>query len=254
MTAKRKLPLPEKQCSLLKTAQHTQHMSTQATHPPCSAIIVAAGSSRRMGFDKLSAPLRGKPVLHWTIEAFLAAETIDSIVLVCPKERWCLLDGLVFTKPVVRTDGGTDRQDSVSNGLAALPTGTRFAAVHDGARPLIAPSDIDRCVHAAIDHRAATLARRATDTMKRSDENDFCLEAISRDHLWCMETPQVFDIGLLDMAYQNVTASSLRVTDEVSAIQAIGAKVKFIESLHPNLKITTPADLALAEALLAMTS
>jgi len=254
MTAIRNLPLPEKQCHLLRTPQHIPNMSVETAHPSCSAIIVAAGSSRRMGFDKLSAHLRGKPVLRWTIEAFLAAETIDSIVVVCPSERWSLLEGLAFSKPVMRSDGGTDRQDSVSNGLTALPTGTRFVAVHDGARPLIDPADIDRCIHAAITHQAATLARRATETIKRSDADDFSLEALSRDHLWCMETPQVFETNLLEQAYQNVAASSLRVTDEVSAVQGIGAKVKFIESLQPNLKITTPADLALAEALLAIKS
>lgn len=203
-----------------------------------------------MGFDKLSARLRGIPVLRRTLEAFLAAETIGSVVIVCPEDRWRLLDGLDFIKPVTRVDGGADRQDSVANGIAALGPEARFVAVHDGARPLVSPEDIDRCVAAALEYRAATLARRATETMKRSDENAFCLEAVSRENLWCMETPQVFGTDLLMEAYQNVAARGLTVTDEVSALQEIGVKVKFIESLHPNPKITTPADLALAEALL----
>jgi 2-C-methyl-D-erythritol 4-phosphate cytidylyltransferase len=115
---------------------------------------------------------------------------------------------------------------------------------------LVAPEDIDRCVAAAIEHRAASLARRATETMKRSDAGDFSAEAVSRENLWCMETPQVIEISLLRDAYAAVVANHLLVTDEVSAVQAIGAKVKFIESRRPNLKITTQADLALAEALL----
>lgn len=216
--------------------------------PSCTAILVAAGSSRRMGFDKLASNLSGKPVLRQTLEAFLAADSICSVVVVCPEERWGLLDGMDFTKPVTRTDGGADRQDSVVRGLAMADA--RFVAVHDGARPLVAPEDIDRCVAAAIEHRAAALARRATETMKRSDAEDFSAEAVSRENLWSMETPQVFDISLLREAYAAVASRGLTVTDEVSAVQAIGARVKFVESRHPNLKITTPADLALAEALL----
>jgi 2-C-methyl-D-erythritol 4-phosphate cytidylyltransferase len=159
-----------------------------------------------------------------------------------------LLDG-GFAKPVIRTDGGAGRQNSVEAGLAALDPAANFVAVHDGARPLVSPDDIDACVAAAIGHRAASLARRATETMKRSDENDYCTEAVSRENLWCMETPQVFEVSLLREAYQHVAADGLTVTDEVSAVQALGVMVKFIESRHPNLKITTPADLALAEAL-----
>jgi 2-C-methyl-D-erythritol 4-phosphate cytidylyltransferase len=89
-----------------------------------------------------------------------------------------------------------------------------------------------------------------TETLKRSDEDDFSATAVSREQLWFMETPQVFEIPLLRQAYQTVASQGLAVTDEVSALEAIGARVKLVESRHPNLKITTPADLALAEALL----
>ena len=216
----------------------------------CSAILVAAGSSRRMGFDKLASPLAGIPVLRRTLDAFLAAESVAAVVVVCPPERWDLLGGREFTKPVSRVDGGADRQDSVMAGLAALPADTELVAVHDGARPLVSPADIDRCVAAASEHRAAALARRVTETLKRSDTDDFSAEAVSREQLWFMETPQVFETPLLRAAYQNISSHGLTVTDEVSALEAIGVRVKFVESGHPNLKITTPADLALAEALL----
>ena len=215
----------------------------------CSAILVAAGSSRRMGFDKLTSPLAGIPVLRRTLDAFLAADSIAEIVVVCPEERWCLLGG-GFSKPVKRVDGGADRQDSVVAGLAALSAKTGLVAVHDGARPLVAPADIDRSVAAALEFRAAALARRVTETLKRSDAADFSAGAVSRENLWFMETPQVFEIPLLLEAYEAVAAQGLTVTDEVSAMEAIGVQVKFIESIQPNLKITTPADLALAEALL----
>jgi 2-C-methyl-D-erythritol 4-phosphate cytidylyltransferase len=203
-----------------------------------------------MGFDKLASPLAGVPVLRRTLDAFLAAESIAEVVVVCPPERWELLGDMEFSKPVRRVDGGADRQHSVAAGLAALAAGARLVAVHDGARPLITPADIDRCVAAAGEHRAAALARRVTETLKRSDADAFSADAVSREQLWFMETPQVFEIPLLLEAYAAVAAQELAVTDEVSALEAIGVRVKFVESTYPNLKITTPADLALAEALL----
>ena len=227
-------------------------MPARNSVPDCTAILVAAGSSRRMGRDKLAWPLAGLPVLRRTLEAFLAADTITAIVVVCPEERWQLLGGPSFPKPVTRADGGVNRQDSVANGLAATVSAARYVAVHDGARPLVAPEDSDRCVTAAIEHRAATLASRVTETMQRSDADDFSAEPVSRDHLWRLETPQVFDITLLREARAALTASGRVLTDEVTAVQSCGTRVKFVESRHPNLKITTPADLALAEALLSI--
>ncbi len=223
-------------------------MTANAPSRPCSAILVAAGSSQRMGFDKLAAPLDGVPVLRRTLEAFMAAESISEIVVVCPQERWNLL-GENFTKPVRRVDGGESRQDSVMAGLAALSLTSALVAVHDGARPLVAPGDIDRCVAAASENRAAALARRVTETLKRSDPVDYSTEGVSREHLWFMETPQVFEIPLLIDAYAEVAARGLTVTDEVSVLEAVGVRVKFVESTKTNLKITTPSDLALAEAL-----
>ena len=224
-------------------------MPAATKHPHCAAIIVAAGSSRRMGMDKLAWPLHGVPVLRRTLDAFLAAGSIHSIVVVCPQERWELLEGAAYHKPVRRIDGGGERHESVAKGLAAIDPAAQYVAVHDGARPLVAPADIDTCVAAATRHQAAALARRATETMKRADAEDFCVESVSRDNLWCMETPQVFAAALLREAYRIVSEAGLRVTDEVSAVQELGARVKFIESSRPNLKITTPADLALAAAL-----
>ena len=200
-----------------------------------------------MGFDKLAALLGGVPVLRRTLEAFLAADSIAEVIVVCPEERWELLGGN-FTKPVIRVDGGADRQDSVAAGLALVTS--NYVAVHDGARPLVSPADIDLCVAAAGEHRAAALARRVTETLKRSDARDFSAEAVSRELLWFMETPQVFEVQLLAKACEAVAEWGLAVTDEVSALEAIGQRVKFVESGHPNIKITTPADLALAEALL----
>ena len=204
-----------------------------------------------MGFDKLAAPLAGMPVLRRTVEAFLAAESISRIVIVGPPERRGLLDGLEAEKPVDFTDGGAERADSVVRGLAALPDDIAFAAVHDGARPLVAADEIDRCVSEAIANGAAALARRATETMKRSDSDDFCAAAVDRENLWCMETPQVARVTDLLTGLEAGKARGIALTDEVSSLHAGGLRVKFVESRVPNPKITTPADLQWAAALLA---
>jgi len=194
--------------------------------------------------------LNGKPGLQRTVEAFLAASSIQTIVVVCSEERFKLLDGMDFTKPVVRANGGRERQHSVAHGMDAMVGEIKHVAVHDGARPLISPADIDRCVDAAEKDGAASLARRVTETMKRSDNEDFSKEDVSRDHLWYMETPQIFKSSLLRKAYNKVIEEKLEVTDEVSAMHSIGVRVRFIESQSANLKITTPADLSLASAIL----
>ena len=201
-----------------------------------------------MGFDKLAADLGGVPVLRRTVEAFLAADSIDSVVVVCPEERWKLLEGLKPNKSLTRVNGGTDRQDSVGAGLVGISS--NYVAVHDGARPLVSPEDINRCVAAAGMHQAAALARRVSETLKRADDEGFSNESVSRENLWLMETPQIFGIELLNEAYLNVAALGISVTDEVSALETIGVRVKLVESKHPNWKITTPADLALAAAML----
>lgn len=215
-----------------------------------SAIIVASGASQRMGFDKLTAELSGQSVLRRSINAFLAAKSINSIVVVCPEERWASLGEVDGKKPIIRVDGGDTRQASVHAGINALPAGTIQVAIHDGARPLVSPADIDRCVASAREHGAASLARRATDTMMRSDENDFSTTTVDREQLWRMETPQVFQIEHLRIAALHADDHGINCTDEVSAMQAIGRPVKLVEPIHPNLKVTTPADLTLAEAIL----
>jgi 2-C-methyl-D-erythritol 4-phosphate cytidylyltransferase len=202
-----------------------------------------------MGFDKLAADLLGKPVLRRTLEAFLMADSISSIVVVCPEERWHLLAPTDFGKPVTRTDGGADRQDSVAMGLRAVQGSPDFIAVHDAARPLVSPADINRAVTEAFAEDAVSLARRVTETVKRSNDHNLCMEAVSRQNLWFMETPQVFARNLLEEACRHIAENRITVTDEVSALETISIRARFIESTSPNPKITTPADLALAEAL-----
>lgn len=213
-----------------------------------AAIIVASGSSQRMGFDKLLAVLADKTVLERSVQAFLSVADIATIVVVCPEERWSRLG--IDNPRIVRVDGGDTRQNSVNAGLAALGDAIEWVAIHDGARPLVSPDDIARCLMAAREHGAATLARPVTETMMRADADGFSTKRVERDQLWCMETPQVFELGSLRKAAQYTRGHNLNCTDEVSALQTIGGRVKFIEPASPNIKITTPADLALATALL----
>jgi 2-C-methyl-D-erythritol 4-phosphate cytidylyltransferase len=208
-----------------------------------TAILVAAGISRRMGFDKLAAELDGQPVLARTVAAFMACPEISEIILVTPAERMSLLDETTFTKPLVRIDGGAERHLSVAAGLAAVSADTELIAIHDAARPLVSQADILATIAAAKEHGAASLARRVTETLKRSDDSDFTAAAIPRENLWFIETPQIFESDLIRAAYKHVLENELPVTDETSALEAIGVKTKLIPSTSPNPKITTPADL-----------
>ena len=215
----------------------------------CTAILVAAGTSRRMGFDKLAAPLEGIPVLARTIAAFMECGEISGIILVTPPERMALLDESTFTKPVIRIDGGAERHLSVAAGLAAVPPGIELIAIHDAARPFVSQADIRAVLAAAREHGASSLARRVTETLKRADDLDFTAAAVPRENLWFIETPQVFRADLIRAAYRHVLENQRPVTDETSALELIGVKTKLIASTSPNPKITTPADLVGAKFL-----
>jgi 2-C-methyl-D-erythritol 4-phosphate cytidylyltransferase len=208
-----------------------------------TAIIVAAGASRRMGFDKLAASLEGIPVLAHTVSAFMACPGISEIILVTPAERMGLLDVSTFGKPLIRIDGGAERHLSVAAGLAAVSPDAELIAIHDAARPFVSQADILAAISAAREHGAASLARRVTETLKRTDGSDFTADAVPRENLWFIETPQVFQAALIRSAYRHVLENKLPVTDETSALEAIGVKTKLIPSTAPNPKITTPADL-----------
>lgn len=221
---------------------------------PCSVIIVAAGSSTRMGFNKLLAPLAGRPVLWRAIAAFEECQAVAEIVIVGSDElhgqiaQW--RDAAGFEKITRVIAGGEERHFSVHAGLRALSATCGIVAVHDGARPLITPAQITRCVEAAREHGAAACARRMTETLKRCDGTGRIIESIDRMGVWVMETPQVFQRDLLERAYEKVLGENLLVTDEVSAMQSLGHPVQVVENHSPNPKITFPSDLVLAEKLL----
>lgn len=218
------------------------------------AVIVAGGSSRRMGFDKLTAPLAGRPVLAWTLAAFAACDDIAGIILVSPADRREEFESLARTaapallRSVVA--GGAHRHLSVARGLEAVPPQAPLIAVHDAARPLVTPALIARCAAAARRDGAASCARPVGDTLKRADAEGRVIAGVERDGLWTVETPQIFRADLLREAYRRLLGAGGHATDETSAVQALGAPVRLIDSGAPNLKITWPADLDLARLVM----
>ena len=219
-----------------------------------SAIIVAGGSSQRMGFDKLLALLGDKPVLVHTLGAFERTASEDQIILVGQSERVAELKELVqrneFQKVRAIVPGGRQRQDSVRAGLERLDPEVRYVAVHDAARPLIRSEQIERVFAQAREHGAAALAEPVTDTLKRADENWLVTGGVAREGLFAMQTPQIFSRDLLRSAYEAVAAKNLLITDEVSAVEHLGAKVVLVPNDEFNFKITYPRDLLLAESVL----
>lgn len=207
-----------------------------------AAIIVASGSSRRMGFDKLAAEWNGKPILWHSVQAFSSLEDITQVIVVTTPERFDWLRDLGHK--ISRVDGGAQRPDSVAAGLAALNDNITHVAIHDGARPLVSPDSIRSTFTAAQNTGAASLARRVTETLKRATPDGLTTESVSRDHLWIMETPQIFSKDLIQKAYQNVRSGDAQITDEVSALQLLGQGTTLVESLSPNPKITVQADLS----------
>lgn len=211
-----------------------------------AAIIVASGSSRRMGFDKLMAQLEGRPVLEHSVRTFAACSAFDEVIVVTDEARFGQLHLGELATPIRRVDGGAERQHSVQNGLAALSDAYQWVAIHDGARPWIQPEEIVATLAAAREHGAASLARPLVDTLKRADAAGFVSESLSRENVWAMETPQCFHIQKLREAYREVVAKNLHVTDEVSVYQELALPVKLVANTHtkPNQKITFAGDLA----------
>jgi len=217
-----------------------------------TAIIVAAGSSKRAGFDKLVAKIAGRPVIQHTLAAFEKATCVNDVLVVSREtvamRHFIEKTNLRKVSRVVR--GGTRRQDSVRAGLSALEDEVEFVAVHDAARPLITCREIERVFAAARKHGAAALATPVTDTLKLADANYVVSGAIDRQNVFAMQTPQVFRRDLLRRAYEQVKEDSLTVTDEVSAIEHAGGKIIIVPAEDHNFKITYANDLVLAEAIL----
>lgn len=222
-----------------------------------SAIIVAAGSSRRMGFDKLSAPLAGHPVLWYSIQAFSRCRDIDEVLLVTREDRMEEIQKMI-TGPAAKKvrkviAGGAERHHSVWKGLKEIESeGSEFVAIHDGARPLTTPEMISGCLKVARQEGAACVASPVPDTVKRASPEQVVTESVERTGLWAMQTPQIFASGLILQAYASLIARHELVTDEVSAVQKLGKKIALVKNEDWNFKITVPQDLEMAEHVLSL--
>ena len=220
-------------------------------------LIACAGSGRRMGAErnKLLLAVAGRPVLAWTLEAALASPEIRWIGIVGQPVDQADIEALVAAaspdRPVVWIQGGDTRQESVSNGLAALPEGAEAVLIHDGARCLVEPELIARCAEAVAAGKAVIAAAPVTDTIKRVDGDGVIQGTPDRAELWGAQTPQGFPVEQLRQAHARATAEGWSVTDDASLFERLGWPVQVIASSPANIKITTPFDLTVAEAVLA---
>ena len=219
-----------------------------------SAIIVAAGSSRRTGFDKLFAEIAGAPVIAHTIRAFERATSVNEIIVVAREDGHGEIKKIVreetFKKVCSIIRGGEYRQDSVRAGLGGVNPDAKYVAVHDAARPLITPEQIERVFEQCRAHRGAASAEPINDTLKRADVDLVVIGSVDRDRLYAMQTPQIFERALIEEAYRAVYAENISVTDEVSAAERLGCNVVLVLNDDFNFKITYPRDLPLAEFVL----
>jgi 2-C-methyl-D-erythritol 4-phosphate cytidylyltransferase len=219
-----------------------------------SAVIVAAGDSRRMGFDKLFARIAGRSVIAHTIDAFERADSVSEVIIVARDDRRDEIKTVVadenFKKVRLIVPGGKHRQDSVRAGLDGIEAAAKYIAVHDAARPLITAEQIERVFAQCRMHGAASLAEPINDTLKYADTEFFVTGPVDRHQLYAMQTPQIFARQLIEDAYRSVYEENVSVTDEVSAIERLGRKVILVPNQDVNFKITYPRDLALAEFVL----
>lgn len=222
--------------------------------PHCSAVIVAAGSSQRMGSDKLMAELGCMPVLARTLLAFENCELVDEIVVVTRMEKvmelaeLCKKYGITKATKVIR--GGNTRMESALAGVSEVGARARLIAIHDGARPLVTDELICRTIIAADKHMAAVPVVYSTDTLKFVDENGLISGPIDRDRTARVQTPQIFDADLIKGALSKAASDGLSLTDDCSAIEIMGVKAMTVEGDIDNIKLTTPRDIQLAEVIL----
>jgi 2-C-methyl-D-erythritol 4-phosphate cytidylyltransferase len=226
------------------------------------AIVVAGGTGARMGagMPKALVPLAGRPLVSWCLDALAQAERVDAMLVVGPRghvsEMRAALGGERASELLDLVAGGATRSRSVLAGLRALPAGVETVLVHDAARPLLQPALADAVVAAVAGADGAIAASPVADTVKRAEpvgegQELLIAQTLDRGLLWRAETPQAFRLDALLAAFAGCDASALdAATDCASLVEARGGRVRIVPSLAPNLKVTTPADLDLAEHLL----
>ncbi|OUL30588.1 2-C-methyl-D-erythritol 4-phosphate cytidylyltransferase [Nostoc sp. RF31YmG] len=219
-------------------------------------LIPAAGIGRRMGSDrnKLLLTVRSQPIITWTLKAAEAANSISWIGIISQPTDWddlrAILDNLKLTKPVELIRGGSTRQESVYNGLQALPTAAEQVLIHDGARCLATPDLLNSCAQAIRHCPGLIAAVPVKDTIKVVDEHGIIQSTPDRSQLWAAQTPQGFDVKLLKQCHAEGVRQGWEVTDDAALFEKCGIEVRIVQGEETNLKVTTPQDLAIAEFIL----
>jgi 2-C-methyl-D-erythritol 4-phosphate cytidylyltransferase len=219
-----------------------------------SAVVVAAGRSQRMGFDKLLTPLGDRPLLLHTLERLQRTQLASEIVLVVREDAMAqteeLIQPLLETGPVRIVPGGAQRQDSVQAGLSAVDPASEFVLVHDAARPFVTRELVEIVLDAARASDAAVCGAPCSDTVKEVGEDGLVRRTIDRSRLWNVQTPQIFRTSLLRDAYAAALRTGAPFTDDTAVVEHFGHPVRLALYHGINLKVTTPADWKLAEAYL----
>jgi 2-C-methyl-D-erythritol 4-phosphate cytidylyltransferase len=220
---------------------------------PVGAILVAAGRSTRMGFDKLWADLGGRPVLAWGLATLAACAALDRLVVVSSEDRldavWRLVGRTVPARLRGRAiSGGERRRDSVAAGLAALDD-CRWVLVHDAARPFLSRAVLERGMDEVTVSGACVAALPARDTIKRVGPDRTVMDTPAREELWTVQTPQLFR---RELVLDALAATDDDATDEAALVERIGGTVRVFEGDAMCFKITTPDELEIARALLTI--
>ena len=221
------------------------------------AVIVSAGKGVRFmeGQKKQFYFLGGKPILAHTLDKFETCPLIRSILLVVSQEDMdiCLkevIEKYKFKKVSQIVPGGKRRQESVKNGIDALPKDADMVVIHDGVRPFVTRAMIEDSIHSAVRYGAVVLAMPVKDTIKISNPDGTVLKTLDRESLWQIQTPQTFQANVIKDAYYRATEDGFAGTDDASLVERTGAKVHILPGSYTNIKITTPEDLVLANLFL----
>ncbi len=221
-----------------------------------SAIIVAGGSSTRMGGDttKQMLELSGIPVIVRTLLAFEKNEYINEIIVVAKADEVDIYKNFKqrynITKLTSVTVGGATRQESVLNGFEKISDKADFVAIHDGARPFVTDKTIEESIRAAYKHNAVCVAVKARDTAKYADSKGYIDHTVDREFLWNAQTPQVFKANLYRAAAYSAKEKGITATDDAMLCELAGFHVKLVEGSEENIKITTPHDLEIGEMII----
>ena len=222
--------------------------------PFCSAVILAAGSSQRMGADKILMELGGMPVIARTLLAFQKSDCVSEIVVVTASERIgkvsdiCRDYGITKISRVVC--GGRTRAESALAGVMQCDRRAKLIAIHDGARPFATQELIRRTVYDASKNRASAPAVRPTDTVRILDADGKAVSTPDRKNVALMQTPQIFDADIIKGALTNAVVSDAAITDDCFAVEAMGFKISIVDGEDDNIKLTTVRDIRIAEQII----